>query len=68
VSRGRVRFRLSKALIVATASFSPFRKARPRSLVCPKATSALSKIAMFRDWLQAEAAADLRRLKAGCPQ
>ena len=33
-------------------------------LVCPKATSALPKIATFRDWLLAEAAADVRRLRA----
>jgi LysR family transcriptional regulator, glycine cleavage system transcriptional activator len=32
-------------------------------IVCPKATSALPKIATFRDWLLAEAAADARRLK-----
>ncbi|QQO16861.1 transcriptional regulator GcvA [Bradyrhizobium diazoefficiens] len=32
-------------------------------IVCPKATSALPKIAKFRDWLLAEAAADLRQLK-----
>ena len=31
-------------------------------IVCPKATSALPKIAAFRDWLLAEAAADARRL------
>jgi LysR family glycine cleavage system transcriptional activator len=33
-------------------------------VVCPKATSALPKIATFRAWLLAEAADDLRRLKA----
>lgn len=33
-------------------------------IVCPKATAKLTKIAMFRDWLLAEAAADLRRLAA----
>jgi LysR family glycine cleavage system transcriptional activator len=32
-------------------------------IVCPKATSALPKIATFRDWLLAEAADDARRLK-----
>jgi len=31
-------------------------------VVCPKATSALPKIAAFRDWLLAEAAADARQL------
>ena len=31
-------------------------------IVCPKATSALPKIAAFRDWLLAEAAADLQQL------
>jgi LysR family transcriptional regulator, glycine cleavage system transcriptional activator len=33
-------------------------------IVCPKATSALPKIATFRAWLLAEAAEDTRRLKA----
>jgi LysR family transcriptional regulator, glycine cleavage system transcriptional activator len=32
-------------------------------IVCPKATSALPKITLFRDWLLAEAADDMRRLK-----
>jgi LysR family transcriptional regulator, glycine cleavage system transcriptional activator len=32
-------------------------------IVCPKATSALPKIATFREWLLAEAADDARRLK-----
>ncbi|OAF05335.1 transcriptional regulator [Bradyrhizobium centrolobii] len=32
-------------------------------IVCPKATAALPKITTFRDWLLAEAAADLRQLK-----
>jgi LysR family glycine cleavage system transcriptional activator len=36
-------------------------------IVCPKATAALPKIAMFRDWLLAEAADDARRLKAAAP-
>jgi len=33
-------------------------------IICPKATSALPKIAAFREWLLAEAAEDTRRLKA----
>jgi LysR family transcriptional regulator, glycine cleavage system transcriptional activator len=33
-------------------------------IVCPKATSTLPKITMFRDWLRAEADADLRDLAA----
>lgn len=33
-------------------------------IVCPRATSALPKIAAFRDWLLAEATGDTRRLKA----
>jgi len=33
-------------------------------IVCPKATSALPKITTFREWLLAEAADDVRRLKA----
>jgi LysR family glycine cleavage system transcriptional activator len=33
-------------------------------IVCPKATATLPKIATFRDWLLAEAAADLRQLKS----
>src|SRR5450755_127503 len=32
-------------------------------IVCPKATSALPKIIIFREWLLAEAADDARRLK-----
>jgi LysR family glycine cleavage system transcriptional activator len=44
----------------------PFQTALPLKntywIVCPKATSALPKIAAFRDWLMAEAAADARRL------
>ena len=32
-------------------------------IVCPKATSALPKITIFREWLLAEAADDMRRLK-----
>jgi len=37
-------------------------------IVCPKATATLPKIATFRDWLLAEAAADLRQLKKLVPQ
>ncbi len=37
-------------------------------IVCPKATSALPKIATFREWLLSEAAEDLRRLKASKPR
>ena len=33
-------------------------------IVCPKATSTLPKITIFREWLLAEAADDMRRLKA----
>jgi LysR family glycine cleavage system transcriptional activator len=33
-------------------------------IVCPKATAALPKIKIFRDWLIDEAADDMRRLKA----
>jgi LysR family glycine cleavage system transcriptional activator len=33
-------------------------------IICPKATSALPKIAVFREWLLSEAADDMRRLKA----
>jgi LysR family glycine cleavage system transcriptional activator len=40
------------------------RMANTYWIVCPKATSALPKIAMFREWLLAEAADDMRRLKA----
>ena len=36
-------------------------------VVCPKATSTLPKIAIFREWLLAEAAQDLRSLKALTP-
>jgi LysR family glycine cleavage system transcriptional activator len=45
----------------------PFDLALPLSrcywIVCPKATSGLPKITMFRDWLLAEAADGTRRLK-----
>jgi LysR family glycine cleavage system transcriptional activator len=37
---------------------------RTHWIVCPRATSMLPKIVTFRDWLLAEAADDLRRLKA----
>jgi LysR family glycine cleavage system transcriptional activator len=44
----------------------PFRTTLPLKntywIVCPKATSALPKIAAFRDWLLAEAAADAAQL------
>jgi len=33
-------------------------------IVCPKAMATQPKIAMFRDWLLAEAADDAKRLKA----
>jgi len=33
-------------------------------IICPKATSAIPKIIMFREWLLAEAADDVHRLKA----
>jgi LysR family transcriptional regulator, glycine cleavage system transcriptional activator len=33
-------------------------------IVCPQASATLRKVAMFRDWLLAEAAQDLRQLKA----
>jgi LysR family glycine cleavage system transcriptional activator len=36
-------------------------------IVCPKATSALPKITMFREWLLAEAADDARRLRTLLP-
>jgi LysR family glycine cleavage system transcriptional activator len=39
------------------------RISRPYWIVCPKATSALPKIAIFRDWLLAEAARDNRQLQ-----
>ena len=40
------------------------RLARSYWIVCPKATAALPKIAIFRDWLLHEAAEDNSRLKA----
>jgi LysR family glycine cleavage system transcriptional activator len=49
----------------------PFAVALPLSknywVVSPRATSDLPKIATFRDWLLAEAADDLRRLKKLAP-
>jgi LysR family transcriptional regulator, glycine cleavage system transcriptional activator len=45
----------------------PFPDSLPLSktywIVCPKATMTLPKIVTFRDWLLAEAARDLRRLR-----
>jgi LysR family glycine cleavage system transcriptional activator len=45
----------------------PFPQTLPLSrtywIICPKATATLPKIVTFRDWLLAEAASDLRRLK-----
>jgi LysR family glycine cleavage system transcriptional activator len=45
----------------------PFPGALPLSktywIICPKATSNLPKIVTFRNWLQAEAAEDTRRLR-----
>ncbi len=40
------------------------RLAKSYWIVCPKATAALPKIGLFRDWLLREAADDARRLKA----
>jgi LysR family transcriptional regulator, glycine cleavage system transcriptional activator len=44
----------------------PFPESMPLSktywVVCPKASAAVPKIATFREWLLAEAAADLRQL------
>ena len=40
------------------------RLSRTYWVVCPKATSAVPKITQFREWLLAEAAHDIRRLKA----
>ena len=49
----------------------PFPLSLPLSkaywIVCPRATAALPKIAIIRDWLLAEAAADLRRLETVAP-
>jgi LysR family glycine cleavage system transcriptional activator len=39
------------------------RTAKTYWIVCPRATSALPKITLFRNWMLAEAAQDLRRLK-----
>lgn len=39
------------------------RTAKTYWIVCPKATASLPKITLFRDWMLAEAADDLRRLK-----
>jgi LysR family glycine cleavage system transcriptional activator len=39
------------------------RVAKTYWIVCPKATSSVPKIKLFRAWLLAEAADDLRRLK-----
>lgn len=44
------------------------RIARTYWIVCPRATSSLPKIRLFREWLLAEAVEDLRRLKALRPR
>jgi LysR family transcriptional regulator, glycine cleavage system transcriptional activator len=45
----------------------PFPLSLPLSktywIICPKATASLPKIVTFRDWLLAEAASDVRRLR-----
>ena len=41
------------------------RMANTYWVVCPKATAEVPKVAAFRDWLLAEAAADARRVKRG---
>jgi LysR family glycine cleavage system transcriptional activator len=50
---------------------TPFGVSLPLSkgywIVCPKATSALPKITIFREWLLAEAAGDARRLQTMSP-
>ncbi len=50
------------------AHTSSFAQALPLAktywIICPKATAGLPKIVTFRNWLLAEAASDLRRLKA----
>ncbi len=52
--------------LLANRLVRPFGLALPLSksywLVCPKATAALPKITVFRDWLLAEASDDIRRL------
>jgi LysR family glycine cleavage system transcriptional activator len=49
--------------LVRPVSAAP-KLAKTYWIVCPQATAAMPKIAMFRDWLLAEAAEDARRLKA----
>ncbi|MBL8836383.1 MAG: transcriptional regulator GcvA [Alphaproteobacteria bacterium] len=53
---------LNKRLIRPLAVTLPLAKCY--WIVCPKATAGLPKIALFRDWLLAEAADDNRRLAA----
>lgn len=52
--------------LIAGRLVRPFALALPAPfayyVVCPKATAARPKIALFRDWLLSEAAADARRL------
>jgi LysR family glycine cleavage system transcriptional activator len=61
-----VRTVLAAADLINGHLVRPFRTALPLKntywIVCPKATSALPKIAAFRDWLLAEAAADAQQL------
>jgi LysR family glycine cleavage system transcriptional activator len=54
--------------VLAKRLVRPFGLALPLSksywIVCPKATAAVPKITIFRDWLLAEAADDIRRVAA----
>ena len=69
-----IRLRVGAAPDYCEARFGPhsacymaarrLRCAETYWIVCPKATSTLPKITIFRKWLLAEAADDMRRLRA----
>jgi LysR family glycine cleavage system transcriptional activator len=62
---------LAAADVINGRLIRPFSTALPLSrtywIVCPNATARLPKIAAFREWLLAEAAADVQRLKIPSP-
>src|SRR5262249_14296463 len=63
---------LAAADVINGRLIRPFSTALPLSrtywIVCPNATARLPKIAAFREWLWAEAAADVQRLKIPSPR
>jgi LysR family glycine cleavage system transcriptional activator len=63
---------LAAADLIYGRLVKPFQAALPLKnrywIVCPRATSSMPKITIFRKWLLAEAAEDARRLGARCDE